>query len=219
MSRPAAFFDMDKTVLRVNSGTRWIQFLRRRGEITRVQLVRAMGWAMQYKLAVLDMETLSRRLVADLEGDSEAEMIEKCLQWYDAEIKPEIAPEARDAIEHHRKRGDEIVLLTSATPYVAEPLGKTLGFDAVLCSRLEVAAGRFTGKILEPLCFGPGKVALAEDWAARAGVDLGRSWFYTDSYHDLPMMLRVGVPVAVNPDMRLGRLARRRGWRIENWEG
>ena len=217
--RPAAFFDMDKTVLRVNSGTRWIQFLRRRGEITRVQLVRAFGWAMQYKLAVLDMETLSRRLVADLEGDSEAEMIEKCLTWYDAEIRPTIAPEAVDAIEHHRKRGDRIVLLTSATPYVAEPLARTLAFDGVLCSRLEVEAGRFTGKIVDPLCFGDGKVALAERYAEAEQIDLASSWFYTDSYHDLPMMLRVGTPVAVNPDLRLARVARKRGWRIENWEG
>jgi HAD superfamily hydrolase (TIGR01490 family) len=214
----AAFFDMDRTVLRVNSGTRWIRFLRRRGEISRFQLLRAFGWALQYKLAVLDMETLSRRLVADLQGDSEADMIAKCEQWYREEIEATIAPAARRAIDAHRSEGEHVVLLTSATPYIAEPLARTLGLDAVLCSRLEVEGGRFTGRIVAPLCFGPGKVEWAEKWAGETRVDLDGSAFYTDSYNDLPMMLRVGRPVAVNPDLRLGRIARRRGWRIEHWD-
>src|SRR5262249_62375408 len=123
----AAFFDMDQTVLRVNSGTRWIRFLRRRGEISRLQLLRAFGWAMQYKLAVLDMETLSRRLVASMAGESEHDMISKCEAWYREEIEATISPLARRAIEEHRKLGDRLVLLTSATPYIAEPLTPSLG--------------------------------------------------------------------------------------------
>lgn len=215
----AAFFDMDRTVLRVNSGTRWVQFLRRRGEISRFQMLRAFGWAMQYKLAVLDMETLSRKLAADLEGDSEAEMIAKCEEWYRDEIEETIALEGRAAIERHREAGDRVVLLTSATPYIADPLARTLKLDGVLCTRLEVVDGRFTGRIVAPICFGDGKVAWAERFAKEHGVDLDGSAFYTDSYHDLPMMLRVGEPVAVNPDLRLARLARRRGWRVETWLG
>ena len=74
----AAFFDMDRTVLRVSSGTLWMKFLRRRGEISRWQLARAIGWALQYKLALLDMDTLSRRLAAGLAGASEADMVDKC---------------------------------------------------------------------------------------------------------------------------------------------
>ena len=102
---------------------------------------------------------------------------------------------------------------------MAEPLAATLGLDAVLCSRLEVEAGRFTGRIVEPLCFGRGKVSWAERWAASLGVDLAASAFYTDSFNDLPMLERVGHPVAVNPDLRLARHARRRGWRISLWDG
>ena len=70
----AAFFDMDRTVLRVNTGTLWFRFLRRRGEISRFQMLRAFGWAMQFKLAVLDLETLSRKLVATMAGQAEEEM-------------------------------------------------------------------------------------------------------------------------------------------------
>lgn len=218
MPAGAAFFDMDRTVLRVNTGTLWMKFLRRRGEITRWQFLRAAGWAMQYKMAVLDMDGLARRLVADLEGDLEQEMIDKCLAWYQDEVEPTIVPPARAAIAKHRGAGDHVVLLTSATPYVAEPLGRTLALDGVLCSRLEVRDGRFTGRIVEPLCFGEGKVRWAERWAEEHEVDLGRSAFYTDSYNDLAMLDRVGRPVVVNPDPRLARHARRRGWPILDWD-
>jgi HAD superfamily hydrolase (TIGR01490 family) len=215
----AAFFDMDHTVLRVNTGTLWMKFLRRRGEIGRLELARAMGWVLKYKLAILDMEALSRRLVAPLAGSLEEEMVEKCRRWYADEVVGTIAASARESIADHRARGDRVVLLTSATPYVAEPLAETLGLDAVLCSRLEVVGGLFTGRIVEPLCFGPGKVQLAQAWAVGQGTSLADCAFYTDSYHDLPMLERVGRPVAVNPDLRLARVARRRGWAIESWAG
>lgn len=214
----AAFFDMDRTLLRVNSGTLWMRFLWRRGEISRMELARAMAWALQYKMALLDMDVLSRRLVADLAGQSEADMIEKVRGWFEVEILPQVSRAGREAIERHRACGERVVLLTGSTPYVAEPLSAALGLDAVLCSRLEVQGGRFTGRLVEPLCFGHGKVALAEAWAREAGVDLAHCTFYTDSFNDLPMLERVGRPVAVNPDPRLARHARRRRWPVEIWD-
>src|SRR5262245_55091634 len=143
----AAFFDMDRTVLRVNSGTLWMRFLRRRGEISGWQMLRAIGWAAQYKLALHDMESLAERLAAELEGELEQEMVEKCRAWYRNEIVSEIVDPAKHAIDRHRSRGERVVLLTSATAYVAELLGETLAFDGVLCTRLEVQDGRFTGRI------------------------------------------------------------------------
>jgi phosphoserine phosphatase len=86
----------------------------------------------------------------------------------------------------------------------------------VLSSELEVANGMFTGKPAA-LCFGRHKVTLAEAWAERNEVDLAASYFYSDSYNDLPMLERVGTAIAVNPDARLRRHARKRGWRVEQW--
>jgi HAD superfamily hydrolase (TIGR01490 family) len=214
---PVAFFDMDRTLLTVNSGTLWVRFLRRRGEITRWRYLRALFWALQYKLSVLDMHTLSENLAADLAGQPEEDMIAKCVYWYRTEIQETIAAPARAAVEEHRGRGERVLLLTSATPYIAEPLAATLGLDGIICTRLEVKDGLFTGRIQRPLCYGAGKVTAAEAWAAREGVDLRETTFYTDSYTDLPMLERVGKPVVVNPDPRLARAARRRGWPIHDW--
>ena len=97
------------------------------------------------------------------------------------------------------------------------PLAELLGVPDLLCTELEVVDGRLTGRHIAPACAGAGKVVYAERYAAEHGVDLGRSYFYTDSYSDLPMLERVGCPRVVNPDPRLRRRARARGWEIERW--
>jgi HAD superfamily hydrolase (TIGR01490 family) len=127
-----------------------------------------------------------------------------------------VTPAARHAVDTHRAKGDVIVLATGATQYAALAVAGGLGIEHTLCSRLEVDRGRFTGR-LAAMCFGPHKVTLAEGFAAAQGIDLARSTFYSDSYNDLPMLERVGTAVAVNPDVRLWRHARRRGWRVEQW--
>src|SRR5687767_14620036 len=202
---------MDNTLLRIETGMSWVRFLYRRGELSPRMFAKAMYWSGLYKLAVLDMDAVFTKLIKDLEGDSEAEMIAKCEIWYRAHVAPEVAPAARVAVEHHRQAGDLIVLATGSTQYAARPVAHGMGIEHVLSSELEVADGVFTGRPAA-LCFGHHKVALAERWAERHGVDLAASTFYSDSYNDLPMLERVGTAIAVNPDARLRRHARRRGW-------
>lgn len=213
----AAFFDMDLTLLRVNSGSRWVKYLRRRGEIGLPMLLRSGFWLLQYRLSLLNMEAVAATLAADMAGDAEDEMRVKVSEFYQSEIRDTISPLAREALEQHRDEGDSIVLLTSATPYVAEPLAAELAIPHILCTRLAVENGRFSGSLLPPTCYGVGKVHHAERFAEAHGIDLAQSSFYTDSYSDLPMLQRVGRPVAVNPDRRLSRYARRQGWPIRSW--
>lgn len=214
----AAFFDMDKTLLRVDTAMSWTKFLFRRGELSPRMLAKAIYWSSLYKLALLDMEGVFTHLCRDLEGDSERDMIGKSELFYREHIAHQIAPGAREAVEHHRREGHTVVLATGSTCYAARPVAQAVGIDHVLSSELEVdaASGAFTGKP-RALCFGHHKVSLAEAWATRKGVDLRRSWFYSDSYNDLPMLERVGTPIAVNPDPRLRRHAKQRGWPIRNW--
>jgi HAD superfamily hydrolase (TIGR01490 family) len=121
-------------------------------------------------------------------------------------------------VARHRDAGDLVAIVTGATPYVARPLGRELGIDHVVSSELEVdARGVFTGKPIDPLCYAEGKVTRAEKLAQEHGFELSKAVFYTDSLTDLPLLERVGEPIAVNPDPRLKRVAKRRGWRIEAW--
>jgi HAD superfamily hydrolase (TIGR01490 family) len=215
--RIGAFFDMDRTLLRCNTGTRWIQFLRRRGEISTWHLVRALSWIARYKLSLIDMEEVARVVLPDMKGGLESEVIEKTRKWCEDEILKEVAPRAREALRFHRGEGHVVAILSSSTPYVTEVLAEHLGIEHVICTRLVIENGRFAGTLVTPGCFGAGKVHWAERFARERDIDLDASWFYTDSYSDLPMLLRVGVKKVVNPDTRLARHARRAGWDIEEW--
>jgi len=213
----AALFDMDNTLLLGDTGMSWTRFLYKRGELPASMVAKVVYWSALYKLAVLDMDAVVTRIVRDLEGDSEAEMIAKCGEWYERDIASLVAPAARVAIEVHRAAGHTIVLATGSTVYAARPVAAGVQIDHVLATELEVdAAGLFTGKP-RALCFGRHKVTLAERWAEGHGIDLAASYFYSDSYNDLPMLERVGRAVAINPDTRLRRHARRRGWPIHHW--
>lgn len=219
----AALFDMDRTVLRIDTAMSWTRFLHARGELPASMLAKAVYWSTLYKLAVLDMEAVFARLTRDLAGDAEAEMIAMCDAWFRAHVEPEIAPAARVAIAAHARAGHVVALATGSTIYAASPVARAVGIapEHVLASRLELdrpgaADAAFTGRA-SALCFGTHKVVLVEQWAGARGIDLARSYFYSDSYNDLPMLARVGNPVAINPDARLLREARRRGWPTARW--
>jgi HAD superfamily hydrolase (TIGR01490 family) len=215
--KPAAFFDMDRTLVRCNSGSLYVRWLRQRGEISRYRQLRALGWLAQYKLAILDMESVTTRVIAEMKGDDEGEMREKCLEFTRANVLGEVAPKALAALERHRQDGHVVAILSSSTPYVTEPLAQHLGIEHVICTRLGVAAGKFDGTHIRPACYGPGKVHWAQAFAEKNQVDLAKSFFYTDSYSDLPMLERVGAARVINPDTRLKRHAQRVGWPVEAW--
>ncbi len=216
MSR-AAFFDLDGTLLTVNSAGLWIRRERRLGRIRRRHALKAAGYFAAYKLGVLDIEQAMDEAAASIAGEEEAELREATRQWWRQEVVRHIAPGGLEAIARHRAAGDRLVLLTSSSPYASECAVEQFGLDAYLSSRFEVLDGRMTGRVERPICYGPGKVLLAEQYAREHGLHLESSAFYTDSTTDVPMLERVGRPYAVHPDMRLRLTALRRGWPVLDW--
>jgi len=214
-----AFFDLDKTLIRRNSATLWIRFEYAAGRISPLRALQALAWVLRYSLGAADMTEAIRRSVASMSGQSETEMRERARRFYDEMVRSEYRPGALAAIRQHREAGDRLVLLTSSSNYVSELVSRDLGLDDYVCNRFEVDdTGRYTGRPLEPLCFGPGKVTLAQRYAEKLGLCLDEAFFYTDSHSDLPMLEVVARPVAVHPDPRLRRLARRRHWPTVNWD-
>lgn len=213
-----AFFDLDRTLLAVNSASLWIQRELREGNLRRSDAFKAAAWVGLYHLGFGDIEQVIERAVGTLQGKAEAEVRDRSLRFFEEEVLATVRPGARRVIDEHRGSGHRLVLLTSSSPYLAEPMTEELGFDGYLSNAFEVRAGNFTGRPVRPLCFGPGKVDHARSFADRTGVNLEACAFYTDSYSDLPMLEAVGEPVAVHPDPRLARAAKKRGWRIVDWD-
>jgi len=217
VTRAAAFFDMDHTLLQCNTASLWLRWLRQHNEISMFRTLRAIGWLMQYKLAVLDMESVTARAIAEMAGQSEDDLVVKTRAFFAAQVQTAVAPKALEAVKRHRDEGHVMAILSSSTPYMVEPLAAHLGIEHAICTRLNVSDGKFAGTHVRPACYGAGKVHWAEAFAAAEGVDLGSSYFYTDSYSDLPMLQRVGMARVVNPDARLKRHARRVGWDVDLW--
>jgi phosphoserine phosphatase len=109
-------------------------------------------------------------------------------------------------------------IVTAASPYAARPLARILGIDHVVSTVFQVdGQGLFTGKVEQPLCLGEGKVTRTRELGRRLGFSVEEAIFYTDSVQDLPLVERVGEAVCVNPDPRLRRIAKKRGYRVERW--
>jgi HAD superfamily hydrolase (TIGR01490 family) len=213
-----AFFDLDKTLLAVNSGSLWIRRELALGHITRVQAMRATLWLARYHMGFVPMQDALVQAMSHLQGTDEQPIRERTIRFYEELVRSQYRPGALRAVEEHRSAGDRLVLLTSSSGYMAELVARDLTLDAVLCNRLEVdAAGVYTGRPLGEVCFGDGKRSYAQAYASQAGVPLSACAFYTDSYSDLPVMEVVGRPVAVHPDRRLRREALRRGWPVVDW--
>lgn len=215
--KPAAFFDLDGTLLTVNSTSLWIRREFRLGRITYLQYLQGLGFLLAYKFGAVDMERVMLKALRIISGVPEDTIRNRIRVWFDKDVIQHSASGARPVIHKHRELGHRLVLLTSASFYEAEIACEHFGFEHFISSRYEVKNGLFTGDLIRPICYGHGKVHLAEAYAAKNGVDLSVSFFYTDSYTDLPMLQRAGYPYTVHPDPRLKLKAKRKGWPILNW--
>lgn len=190
--------------------------MRERGELPASYALRFLGAMVRYKLGQLDMADLTRRLAKDLAGESEVQRANSTRRWVTEQVVNFVAPEGKRWLDAHRKHGHRVAMITASPAYTATALAEHLAIpeDDVMATRFEVRNGRFTGRMLEPMVIGRGKLTAAQEYAAIHDIDLNASFFYTDSIADLPLLEQVGHPVAVNPDRPLLKLAEERGWDI-----
>ena len=213
----AAFLDLDLTLITINSGASWVKRERRLGRISSRPMRQAYVRFLLYRLSLIDMDEAMRLALAQYKGLPEQTLADWTRTWYQAEVACFAAPGARPVLDEHRRLGHALVLLTTSSPYESALAKEQFNLDHALSSRYEVIDGQLTGEFIPPLAYGPGKVVIAEQYAAENGIDLDGSYFYSDSYSDRPMLERVGHPHAVNPDMRLRRFAKKKGWPILDW--
>lgn len=214
-----ALFDLDKTVLSINSGTFWVRREVRQGYLGKRQALKAAAWLTRYHFGFASAESMVEEAVRHIEGSRGDELKRRTEQFFVEEVRGRYRPGALEAIARHKAEGARLVMLTSSSNYLSELVAAELGFDRVLCNVLEVdpASGLHTGRIAGGVCFGAGKVKHARRESEASGLTLTDAVFYTDSFSDLPVMEIVGEPVAVNPDVRLRRHAQSRGWKVVDW--
>ena len=215
MGSAAAFFDLDRTLLRGASGPLLTEALVAAGVAPDR---RVPGQGLLYKTYEILGETLfsmalARQAVRVVEGWSPMIVREAAEQAADR-LVDDVLPYARVLIDEHRAAGRPAILATT-TPYdLVAPLARRLDFDDVVATRYAEANGRYTGRIDGEFVWFRGKLAAVRRWADANGVSLEESWAYSDSIYDVPLLSSVAHPHAVNPDPRLRLVAAARRWPV-----
>jgi HAD superfamily hydrolase (TIGR01490 family) len=212
-----ALFDLDHTLIPFDSGGHFTRFLVERGDLPPEVETGYQEWCRRYTSGGFDVVEVHRFLVGAM-GRLPPQVLADALQAFEATLQTRVPLRTRALVHEHAKVGHVCALVTATARFIAEPFARVLGIGHVLASEpARDEQGRFTGELVGPACFREHKRTHVEQWLRSRGLAweaLERSWFYSDSSHDLALLEAVTEPVAVDPDARLAVIAAERGWRV-----
>jgi HAD superfamily hydrolase (TIGR01490 family) len=212
-----AFYDFDGTLTSGNIVRRYAYYT-----LHQPSKVRAVLKFSKLLLSIpswLALESRSRRrfnevFFREYRGMREQVLRAQSQQLFDEEILPSIYPDTQALLEDDRRQGFLPVLVSGELDVALDEVIRYLGFQSVISNRLVFKDGVATGELEAPLIAEEEKVRAMERLCQHYGTEMERCKAYSDSFSDLPMLDAVGIPAAVNPDRKLKRAARERGWPI-----
>ncbi|MGQ9724039.1 MAG: HAD family hydrolase [Tepidimonas sp.] len=218
MQTRIALFDLDHTLLPLDSDYAWGVFTTRIGWTDPVEFARRNdAFFADYQAGQLDVHAYVRFATDAVRVRGPQAAAEAHARFMADVIAPALRPAARALLAAHRERGDRVAIVTATNEFVTRPIAHALGVETLIAVELEREPGGWiTGAIRGVPSFREGKVTRVAQWLAAQGLDWDTAHitFYSDSTNDLPLLERADVPVATNPGVGLRRLARERGWRI-----
>ncbi len=211
-------FDLDNTLLSGDSDFEWAQFLIDKGVLDReVQEAKNQEFYDHYKAGTLDIHAFLDFQLRPLARHGRAELDAWHAQFMAARIRPMIAPPAVDLVRRHIGEGALTAMVTATNSFVTGPIAREFGIAHLIATVAAHENGRFTGKPRGLPAFREGKIKRVEAWLESMGLWWGsfeRSFFYSDSLNDLPLLAKMSHPVAVDPDETLRRHAEKLGWSV-----
>lgn len=220
--KKVALFDLDHTLIPMDSDYAWGEFTTASGWTDAAQF-RRMNDAFyeHYKAGTLDIATYVRFATAAICQQGATNSIAAHARFMREIVQKSIKPQALKLVQDHQAAGDLVVIVTATNEFVTRPIAEVFGVDELIAIELERDAasggtGWYTGAIKGVPSFREGKVLRVQAWLEQKGLGWNtvHSTFYSDSINDLPLLEKVTVPVATNPDERLLAIAQERGWRI-----
>ncbi|SHH53056.1 HAD family phosphatase [Massilia sp. CF038] len=212
-----ALFDLDHTLLPIDSDYEWGQFLVRIGAVDPVEFKRSNdAFFAQYQAGTLDPVEYLEFALGTLARFPRPQLDAMHAQFMREVIEPALLPQARKLLQDHLDAGDLVCIITATNRFVTAPIAKALGVEHLIAAVPEEDEhGNLTGKLLGSPTSGPGKVTHTHAWLEQIGTPLdgfGRSHFYSDSHNDIPLLSVVTHPVATNPNAALSAHATSLGW-------
>lgn len=216
-----ALFDLDNTLLSGDSDYEWTQHLISKGVLERDAFEqRNSEFFAQYKAGTLDIHEFLDFQLASLAQNSRADLDTWHAEFMVTRVQPMLDRKARELVKRHQDQGDLCALVTATNSFVTGPICRELNIPHLIATIPEQVNGQFTGKPRGTPAYREGKVTRVEDWLESMGLwwsCFERSWFYSDSLNDLPLLSLVSDPVAVDPDSTLRAHAEAAGWPILDW--
>ncbi len=212
-----ALFDLDHTLLPIDSDHEWGEFLVRSGVVDATEFTRRNdGFFAQYQAGTLDAVEYLEFALGNLAQFPRTRLDELHAQFMAEVVLPAIRPEVVALLKQHQDAGDLIAIVTATNQFVTKPIAAALGVEHLIAAMPEYDAhGNVTGKLVGTPTLGAGKLTHTHAWLEKLGKELGqfeRSYFYSDSHNDIPLLSVVTHPVATNPNAALTAHASLHGW-------
>lgn len=215
-----ALFDLDNTLLAVDSDYLWGRFLATEGVVDGpTHEARNAHFYAQYTAGELDIHAFLRFALAPLAALAPRRLLDLRARFLAEHIAPNVARHAPPLLARHRAAGHLLVIVTATNRFVTGPIAALLGADALLATDPELRGGRFSGNAMDPPCYRAGKVELLARWCARYAPNADIAYAYSDSHNDLPLLERAHRAVAVDPDPRLRAHAAAHAWPVVSLRG
>jgi HAD superfamily hydrolase (TIGR01490 family) len=210
-----AIFDLDNTLIAGDSDHSWGEFLVAEQRVDAQQFKKSNDqFYADYVDGSLDIFAYLEFSLRPLTEIPMAELKELHAKFMRQVITPMHLPKAQALLQKHREAGDRLLIITATNRFVIEPICHSLGVREFLAADPEIANGRYTGKVVGTPTYQQGKVTRLKEWLQEQSETLEGSWFYSDSANDLPLLLEVDNPVAVDPCDRLREKAQDQQWPI-----
>ncbi|AVI62891.1 HAD family hydrolase [Halomonas sp. GFAJ-1] len=210
-----AIFDLDNTLLSIDSDHAWGEFLLEQGAVDPVAYREANERFMaDYNAGTLDMAAFLEMALKPLAENTPEQLAAWHQQFMASKIEPHILPKAEELLARHRTKGDTLLIITATNRFITAPIAERLGVDDLIAVDPEMIDGHYTGRVSGVPSFREGKVTRLKQWLEDQDLTMDGAWFYSDSHNDLPLLEQVEHPVAVDPDDTLREVAETRHWRI-----
>lgn len=213
----AAFYDVDGTLIRINIVHAYAFYAQRQPSLLsslRTTAATAASVPLFWAADKVSRKWFNELFYRYYAGMSKDRLVTLAEELFEEVIEPNIYPRTRALIAESRRAGVRQVLVSGALDFTLRPLAEYLEVDDFIANRLEFENGVATGKLAKPFIGGATKPIVMRDYARAHGIDLTKSWAYSDSYSDFAMLAVVGRPTACNPDRRLRRIARSYDWPV-----
>ncbi len=206
-------FDLDNTLLCGDSDFEWGRYAAEKGLASGDEyLLENQRFFQEYQAGTLDPQVYLEFVLKPFAEHDMQKMLAARALFFAERIPPLIGQKALDLVRSHKQAGNLVVVITATNRFITEFVFRYFGVDALIAPEPEIVNGRFTGHATSAPCFGPGKVTELKSWLEKERPRYERSWFYSDSINDLPLLEWVDQPIVVNGDPKLLRMATRRGW-------